>query len=105
METIGYHLVAQEWDVIPGYKWGGKGDLVFQQKNRYLVIECKRQTVPYVYEQAKYYAAAWKYLYAPPRASVMYGVWTCELWEILGKIRSKKDARIICNRTTCELFI
>ena len=103
MQSVGWHLEGHEWNVIPGKDDFGKGDLVFRNGNVFLVIECKRKQGTKVYEQAEYYAAAWKLRYAK-RSPVIYGVWTCHEQTIIGVIRTKEEARAKCKRDVCKLL-
>ena len=82
----GWKVKAHEWIVIPGKEKWGRGDLVFQKGREYIVIEAKRKPHPNVFEQAKFYGAAWKMLYARPGYRVRYGVWTCTLKRIMGTV-------------------
>ena len=82
----GWKVKAHEWIVIPGKEQWGRGDLVFQKGREYMVIEVKRKPHPNVFEQAKFYGAAWKMLYARPGYRVRYGVWTCTLKRIMGTV-------------------
>lgn len=91
----GWKLVAHEWVVIPRKEKYGRGDLVFKKGREYRVIECKRKPHPNVFEQAKFYGAAWKMLYAKPGYRVKYGIWTCSLRRTLGIVR---DPRRLCRR-------
>lgn len=102
MTAAGWKLVRHEWQVVKGANEHGVGDLVFSKKNVDCVIECKRSTVPKVFEQARYYGAAWKLLYATKQKNVMYGVWTCNTKSITGILQSNKDAREICERDICN---
>ena len=103
--ALGWKVKAHEWIVIPGKEKWGRGDLVFQKGREYLVIEVKRKPHPNVFEQAKFYGAAWKMLYARPGYRVRYGVWTCTLKRIMGTVtdpfrqcRRKNACRQIIGR-------
>lgn len=102
--NLNWKVVAHEWEVIKGKPEDGKGDLVFQKDNTYMVIECKRRTIEKVYEQAEFYAAAWKLKYARPRTKIYYGIWTCKTKLIIGKITNKKHAYNICQRDICKIL-
>lgn len=80
----GWKVKGHEWIVIPGEEKYGRGDLVFIKGREYLVVECKRKPHPNVFEQAKFYGAAWKALYARPGYRVRYAVWTCTFKRIMG---------------------
>lgn len=82
----GWKMLRHEWIVIPRKEAYGRGDLVFLKGKEYRVIECKRKPHPNVFEQAKFYGAAWKMLYARSGYKVKYGVWTCSLKRILGTV-------------------
>lgn len=98
-------MVAHEWSVTHGKMEHGVGDLVFQKKNTYLVIECKRRKSERVYEQAKFYAAVWRVRHPCICHTVLYGVWTSYQQDILGIIPSRKEARALCGRKVCrEIF-
>jgi len=97
----GWKVVAHEWIVIPRKEKYGRGDLVFKKGREYRVIECKRKPHPNVFEQAKFYGAAWKVLYAKPGYRVKYGVWTCSLKRILGTV---VDPRRLCIRKACGII-
>ena len=101
----GWKVKAHEWIVIPGKEKWGRGDLVFQKGREYMVIEVKRKPHPNVFEQAKFYGAAWKMLYARPGYRVRYGVWTCTLKRVMGTVtdpfrqcRRKNACRQIISR-------
>lgn len=89
----GWVVVAHEWIVIPRKEAYGRGDLVFRRGKEYRVIECKRKPHPNVFEQARFYGAAWKMLYAKSGYSVRYGVWTCSVKKMLGTV-----VRPVCLR-------
>jgi len=105
MLSYGWSLVDHEWNVIPNKDEYGKGDLVFKKHNMYMVIECKRKETPKVYEQAQFYAAAWKLRYAENKYPVIYAIWTCNKQQILGVIKTKKEASYICKRDVCNLLL
>jgi hypothetical protein len=99
MTGLNWNLVAQEWTVIEDRSETGKGDLVFQKGDSYIVIECKRRTNTKVYNQSRYYASSWKLYYAPnPRQPVYYGIWTPRLQMIMGVLYSEDDAQRLCTR-------
>lgn len=104
MKTIGWDLVAHEWDVTHGTNTNGKGDLVFQKQNTYCVIECKRRNSPKVYEQSQYYASAWSLTHSHIPHVVIYGVWTYYCQEIIGSIRTYDEAKLRCSRKSCTLL-
>ena len=97
----GWKLVAHEWLVIPGKEEHGRGDLVFAKNKEYRVIECKRVPHPNVFEQAKFYGAAWKMRYARPGYKVRYGVWTCSTKRMLGTVT---NPRRLCRRPACRII-
>lgn len=94
---VGWKPVAHEWPARHGCKQG-VGDLVFQRGNTFFVIECKRRHKQKVYDQARFYAAAWISMLVKEMVGsrkykgdqrtfafcVLYGVWTCQTQEILG---------------------
>ena len=96
----GWRLVAHEWLVVPRKEKYGRGDLVFKKGREYRVIECKRKPHPNVYEQAKFYGAAWKMLYAKPGTRVRYGIWTCSVKRMLGTVHD--PSRLCLRRNACR---
>lgn len=105
MDMLGWNMIAHEWSVTHGKLEHGIGDLVFQKKNTYLIIECKRRKSERVYEQAKFYGAVWRARHPCACNTILYGVWTSYQQDILGSIATKKEARALCGRKVCrELF-
>lgn len=96
MEALGWKRVAHEWDVVHGFTQYGRGDMVFAKGPWALVVEAKRRRSPKVYEQARFYAAAWKLQRATDWTSVAYGVWTPQSQELLGIVKDKRTAADIC---------
>lgn len=94
----GWKVAAHEWIVIPGQERYGRGDIVFRKGREYRVIECKRKPHKNVYEQAQFYGAVWKMLYARPGYKVRYGIWTCTTKRILGTVRNPIR---LCKRPAC----
>ena len=99
----GWSVVGYEWLVIPRKEMYGRGDLVFLKGKEYRVIECKRKPHPNVFEQAKFYGAAWKLLYAKPKYKVNYGIWTCTKKRIIGTVT---NAQKMCKRKVpCKIIL
>jgi len=98
----GWKIAAHEWQVVPSKEKYGRGDLVFIKNKEYRVIECKRKFWPNVIEQAKFYGAAWKMLYAKPGYIVRYGIWTCSVKRTLGTV---KNPMKLCTRpSVCRII-
>lgn len=83
---MGWKLVAHEWPTKYGRT--GVGDLVFRRANVYFVMECKRRHKQKVYEQAVFYAHAWRHKHAARCLGmiVLYGIWTCQHQVVLGRL-------------------
>ncbi|BAT22444.1 hypothetical protein [Yellowstone lake phycodnavirus 2] len=96
----GWKLKGHEWIVVPRKEKYGRGDLVFLKGKEYRVIEVKRKPHPNVFEQAKFYGAAWKMLYARSGYRVRYGVWTCSIKRMLGTVRD--PTRLCLRRNACR---
>lgn len=98
----GWKLVRREWRVVPYTDEHGVGDLVFKRDRIYAVIECKRRAMPQVFEQARFYAAAWLLQHAvDPKPVVLYGAWCCGSRAILGVLQTRAEAAQVCGRSVC----
>ena len=102
MTRAGWKLIRHEWHVVPGLVEHGVGDMVFLKGRVYCVIESKRITIPKVHEQSRFYAAAWKLLYARKGYIVVHGIWTCKSKLVTGVVQSAREAREICDREICD---
>lgn len=96
MESLGWQRVAHEWMVVSAMERCGRGDMVFRRGNVYFVMEAKRRTNKKVQDQALYYGASWKLQHTRDHEPVVYGIWTIRHQDVLGVIKSKRDAANIC---------
>lgn len=96
MKRLGWRLAAHEWQVVTGMEHFGRGDMVFEKGPFYLVMEAKRKRNRKVFDQARFYGAAWKLQRARAGCAVAYGIWTVSSQELLGVVPNKRVAADIC---------
>jgi hypothetical protein len=92
MRSLGWKRVAHEWEVVKGRPQYGCGDMVFEKGPFVMIVEAKRRNSSKVYEQAQFYAAAWKLQYAQNAQVINYAIWTPATQAILGQIVSNRHA-------------